>query len=367
MTAVPMPQKKTVRRRLIAAAAILGSAAALAGVLFATGAGGSSAVATSIPALAPADADTFVLAPYSPSWWTKVSSMTSPDTGIAGLDPAQSGAAIKAVGYSRSLDHEEREVPMTGPQRLFYIEASSAEDAKKLADWLKHSEGFETRRVFVEGNVVVVAPSWVDEFKAPEQSMNGVAGYADTVSTGEASMYRNPDLEVQTLTGGGDSDEAEALTTVMRKGFGFTKGTTWVGTSSDGSSWAGDFRSGGVDQGQISFDEIKPALDTTSVKIAEYTVENIKYEGYSGGLANILMSSTFRQPGNKVLGPDVAVQGIPKVRDEAVSVVSDVTGWTAAASGIYSARENVTTQAMSASEQSMIMSFDYRLGQASEK
>lgn len=352
--------KLTARRRIIAAAALLGSAAALAGVLFATGAGGSSTVATSIPALAPADADTFVLAPYSPSWWANVSSMTSPDTGVAGLDPGRSGADITAVGYSRSPDHEDREVPMTGPQRLFYIEASSAEDAKKVAEWLKHSEGFETRRVFIEGNVVIVAASWVNEFKAPDRNMNGVAGYTDTVSTGEASMYRNPDLEVQTLTGSTDSGEAKALTTVMRKGFGFTEGTTWVGTSIDGSSWAGDFRSGGVDPGQIDFDEIKPALNTTSVKIAEYTVENMKYEGYSGGLANILMSSTFRQPDKSVLGPDVALPGLPKVRDEAVSVVSDVTGWTAAASGIYSARENITTQATSASERSMVMSLGYR-------
>lgn len=347
---------------VLAAMIAAGAAAALAGVVITTIGGGlgSGPEATSIPSLAPADADTFVLAPYSASWWTKVASMAPPETGIVSLDPSTAGIEIDHVGYSRSQDHEPRGIPMTGPYRLFYVEASSAEDAEKLADWFRNAEGFEGRRVFVQGNTVVITRTWVKEYKAPEQSMAGVAGFTDTMSSAEASMYRNPDREVASLTGGADTKNGKALNAVMRNGFGFTEATTWVGTSKDGSAWEGDFRSGGVDPAQIKFDEATAALDATSVKIAEVQSENVKYAGYSAGAGDILNVSMFRTPDQGVLGrAATAPSGAGSVKDEQILVVSDVTGWDAAASGTYSARENVATQTVSANKNSMVVSFEY--------
>lgn len=351
------------RKGVVAAAIAAGAAALLTGIFVATTAGGglvSSPQATSIPALAPADSDTFILAPYSASWWTKVASMAPPETAIASLDPSASGIEIDHVGYSRSADHEERGIPVTGPYRLFFVEASSAADAEQLADWFRNAEGFEGRRVFVEGNTVVITRSWVTEYKAPEQSMAGVAGFTGTTSATEGSMYRNPDREVESLAGGPATKNGKALSTVMRNGFGFTESTTWVGTSKDGSVWEGDFLSGGVDPGQISFGKAQAALDSTSEKIAEVQGENVKYSGYSGGVGDILSTSTFRTPDNGVLGrAAMAPSSATSVKDEAVSVVSDVTGWDAAASGKYSSRENVATQTVSASPKSMVVSFEY--------
>ncbi|WP_422758823.1 hypothetical protein [Paenarthrobacter sp. C1] len=210
-------------------------------------------MATAIPALAPADADTLVLAPYSESWWAKVGAMAPADTRLAELNASSFSGDIKAIGYSRSQDHEKHDIPMTGPSRLFYIEASSTDAAQKIAEWLKSANGFEGRRVFVEGSTVVIGQSWLTSFKAPEQTMAGAGGYAGVLTTTEGSMYRNPDNEVRSLTGPDDTASARALTAVMRNGFGFTEGTTWVGTSPDGTSWSGDFRSGGVDPEQINF------------------------------------------------------------------------------------------------------------------
>jgi hypothetical protein len=364
MTPAPAQINQPKRRKgVVTAVLAAGAAALLAGIIATTTAGGGiggGPEATSIPSLAPADADTFVLAPYSTSWWPKVAAMAPPETGVAALDPSASGIAIKHVGYSRSQDHEQREIPMTGPSRFFYVETATVEDAEKLAEWFKHAEGFEGRRVFVEGTTVVIARNWVKDFKAPEQSMAGVAGYADTMSSRDGSMYRSPDKEVQSLAGGADTTNGKALTAVMRNGFGFTEGTTWVGASTDGSSWEGDFRSGGVDPDQIRFDEAQNALDATSVKIAEVKDGNVTFEGYSSGVGGILETSTFRAEGKGSLGrAETVASGIPAVKGEVISVVSDVTGWDAAATGNYSSRENVATQAVSANERSMVVSFEY--------
>jgi len=172
-------------------------------------------------------------------------------------------------------------------------------------------------------------------------------------------MYRNPDKEVQSLAGSPDTTSGKALTTVMRNGFGFTEGTTWVGTSSDGTSWAGDFRSGGVDPQQINFTQTQAALDATAVKIGEVVNNNFKYTGYSSGMDAVLTSSTFRAPGKGTMGSAQGSGSPVAVKDEAVSAVSDVTAWDAAATGIYSSRENVATQAVSAGEHSMQMTFTY--------
>lgn len=352
------------RRRVLTAVAALGSAAIAAGVLLAVLTGfGTSAVATSIPAHAPADSDTFVVAPYSDAWWKSVAAMAPAETGVSGLDLAASGVSINALGYSRGTDHEEREVPMTGPLRTLYIEAADPDAAQKLAAWFRSASGFEGRQVFVHDSTVLITQSWVKEYRLPEKAMDSVARDMGTISSGRGSMYRSPDLEVQTLTGGEDTNQGKAMTAVMRSGFGFTKETTWLGTSSDGTAWKGDFRTGGVDPKQINFDQTRDALDATAVKVAEVVDDNVKYEGFSSRMGEILMTSKFRSAGGGTLGlGGGSAQVPPAVNGEVVSVVSDVTGWSSAASGIYSSRENIDTQSVSASEDSMVILLTYGQG-----
>lgn len=357
-------KRATSRRRVLTAVAALGSAALAAGVLLTVLTGFStSAVATSIPALAPADSDTFVVAPYSESWWKSVAAMAPAETGVNSLDLAAAGVQIKAVGYSRGTDHEEREVPMTGPLRTLYIEAADPDAAQKLAAWFRSAAGFEGRQVFVHGSTVVVAQSWVKEYRLPEKTMDTVAEDMGTMSSGRGSMYRSPDLEVKTLAGGESTDHGKAMTAVMRSGFGFTKDTTWLGTSTDGSAWEGDFRTGGVDPEQINFDLARNALEATAVKVAEVVDDNVKYEGFSSRAGEILMTSKFRSADGGTLGlAGGSAQVPPAVKGEVVSVVSDVTGWSSAASGIYSSRENIETQSVSASEDSMAILLTYGQG-----
>lgn len=338
-------------------AAATAGAVTVAAALFAMIPAPGAPVSTTIPALAAADADTLVLAPYSAAWWEKVSAMAPADTNLAGLDLEGSGVPITSIGYSRSPDRQSHDLPMTGPSRLLYLETATAEDAARLADWLKHADGFEGRRIFTEGATVIVAQSWVAEFTVPEQTM-AEAGYAGILDAGRASMYRNPDNEVQSLAGQSDAAARKALTTVMRNGFGFTEGTSWVGTSGDGTSWAGEFRSGGVRPEQINFTETQAAVDATSTKLAEYSDATIKYAAFSDGIGAALRSATFRAPGQDTMGLPGTNTPDP-VQNEKVSVVSDVTGWNAAATGVYSVPENISTQAVSANEESMTVTLTY--------
>jgi hypothetical protein len=126
---------------------------------------------TSIASIAPANSDTFVIAPYSKEWWAKVARMTSVETRLAELDPDAAGVSIDNLGYSRSPDTIKRDVPMTGPLRLFYAESSSPEAAAKVAKWLREAVGFEGRRVHQSGNIVIVGPSWVAEYATPTESL----------------------------------------------------------------------------------------------------------------------------------------------------------------------------------------------------
>lgn len=348
-------------RRQIAAVAAMAAAVALAGVISAAvvnHSGSTSVVTSTIPSLAPADADTMVLAPYSAAWWKKVAAMAPPETALIRVDPETAGAPIKNIGYSRSQDHVQREIPMTGPYRLFYAEADSPEDTDKIAEWLKRADGFEGRRVYTKGNIVVVAPSWVAAFDAPEKSMADVAGYTSDLSGSQASMWRNPDQEIRSLAGSEDTTTGKALTAVMRNGFGFTSGTTWLGTSTDGAAWSGDFTNGGVDPAKINFEETRKVLDATAKTIGEVTDGNVKYQALSGGIGDILSSTTFRTPDKGTLGPQQSGR-FPAVKDESVSVVSDVTGWSAASTGIYSSRENIGTQAVSANSTRMTIAYTY--------
>lgn len=314
---------------------------------------------TAIPAMAPSDSDTFVVAPYSKEWWGKVASMTSPVTGLAALDPEAGGLSIENVGYSRSQDHTKRDVPRTGPLRLFYAESSTPEAAEKVAAWLREAPGFEGRREFVDGKTVIVAPSWVNTFEPPTATMAKVPGFAAQVTNKTASMWRNVDMEIPAVVGDTTSPRAAVISTVLAKGYGFTGGTTWVGTSQSGDSWSGSFKTGGVNPAQIDFKAAQDAVSGTQKVLDKVEFSKTKYEILDSGMTEALTGASFVAPGQTGQLGGGAPANVPGVKDPAITAITDVTRFDAAASGIDSSLENISSQAVSANAHDMIVSYRY--------
>ncbi|WP_345054215.1 hypothetical protein [Arthrobacter methylotrophus] len=90
--------------------------------------------ATGIPAYAPANSDTLVVAPYTENWWAKITAMAPREFMLDQITPDHD-LKIAHIGYSRSQDTVERPVP--GPLRVFFIEAADAAEAGRIATWLK--------------------------------------------------------------------------------------------------------------------------------------------------------------------------------------------------------------------------------------
>lgn len=314
---------------------------------------------TTIPAVAPADSDTFVIAPYSKEWWEKVAAMTSPDTGLTALDPSKAGVKIDNVGYSRSQDHVQREVKNTGPLRVFYIESPTDADAERVAQWLKEADGFEGRRVFVQGRIVVVLPSWGASFDPPKETMASVPGYTAQITSGTAAMWRNVDKDVASLVPDQKSPRAEAVATLMSKGYGFTPGSTWVGTSKTGDDWSGAFKSGGVDPAKIDFKATLNTLSASEKVLAKYEFQTTKYEFIDKGVGDVLSNASFVAPSQTIhMGSDFAFAP-SGVKDPAVTARTDVGRFNAAVTGIDSTAEKVADQTVSANAHEMVISLSY--------
>lgn len=314
---------------------------------------------TTIPALAAADSDTFVLAPYSRDWWLKVASMASPEMGLVKLDPSAANVAIDNIGYSRGQDHATREVARTGPLRLFYIESATAEAAEKVAEWLRGADGYEGRRVFQEGRVLVVGPSWVNDYSAPSKTMASVPEYSANVTSATGVMWRNVDRDVPSMVGDGKAAQAEVMSTVMSKGFGFTTGTTWIGQSKSGDSWSGAFKTGGVNPAQLDFKAAESTVMATQKVLKKIEFKRTAYTILDDGMTGFLTGASFLAPSQTSGLGGPMPSDVPKVKDAAVTAVIDVTRFNAAASGIDSSQENVSTQAISANEHEMVVSFGF--------
>lgn len=314
---------------------------------------------TSIASIAPADSDTFVIAPYSKEWWAKVALMTSPEMRLGELDPESAGVSIDNIGYSRSPDHIERDVPMTGPLRLFYAESSSPEAAAKVADWLREAAGFEGRRVHLSGNIVIVGPSWVAEYMPPTEPLAKVPGYAAEITSGTAAMWRNVDQEVPALVGDMKSPRAEVMATVLSKGYGFKPGTKWVGTSKGDDIWSGGFKSGGVNPAQIDFKATEASVMGTQKVLDAVQSRESKWEFLDSGMTELLTGASFVAPSQSQRLGGVMPDNIPRAKDAVITAVTDATGVSSAATGISGTLENVAKQSVSASEHEMVVSFSY--------
>jgi hypothetical protein len=312
-----------------------------------------------VPALAAADSDTVVLAPYSSTWWKKIASMAPFQSGLLTIDPAKAGAPILRLGYSRGPDHIKHDIPNTGPERLIYLEAASSDDANKIAAWLQRAPGFDSRRVHVQDRTVVVGQSWDADYTVPEKSMATISAYIPGDGTKQASMWMNLDQENVSLTGGADTKNGALYATIMSKGAGFKPGTTWTGLSNNGDSWTGDFRSGGVSKELISTSDAQEAVTSTEKVLFESTSGNATTKIIDPGAGNLMTSTSIIAVGNRFGGGTVSAD-FPKVDNQIVSMVSDVTKWNAAASGNYSGEEAVNLRAISANATSMIVSYTYQ-------
>ncbi|MCC3292580.1 hypothetical protein [Arthrobacter sp. zg-Y1110] len=346
-------------RRLAAGTALAAviAAGALGLGIFAKSSDGG-ATASSIPALVPADADTVVIAPFSEKWWDKVAPMDEPNKKLPELKPAAADLAIENIGYSRSQDTEDHGTPFALPLRLFYVESPTQEDAEKVADWLEHQAASENRTVTVEGDVVVVGSS-INSFKPPAESILTLDTYDPDQPADAATMWMNTGREAVSLTGDGDSREARAYADVLANGFGFETGTKWMGTSTDGESWAGEFAAGGVNPESIDFKKAVESLAATEEVLAEVDGPTGKAEVIKPGVGAILDSASF-VAGTKHMGTPLETAGTASVKDPLITVTNDVTSWDASISGIQMANENLAERNISANADEMVLSYSYR-------
>lgn len=312
-----------------------------------------------VPVLAPADADTVVVAPYSPEWWKKVASMAPSQSGLLGVDLASAGTPVLRLGYSRSPDTTAYEVPNTGPLRLVYLETGSAGDAAALAGWLKEQPRFDNRRVHVQDRTVIVGQSWNVGYAVPEKTISTVAGYESGNGARQGSMWMNVDQEIASLAIAKDPKTREVYTAVMTSALGFKAGTTWVGVSDNGDSWKGDFRSGGIDPEQIDFQEAREVLTAAEKVLLEAKDGMTTTRFVEPGAAGIMNGASVTSGTSKMGG--ASYKGtVTEVENQAVLLVHDLGQWNSALSGNYTGIEAIGQRTLSASEKSMTIGFIYR-------
>lgn len=361
--------RTTKGRRLRAAAAGAGIAgvAALVGVALLLGGHTSQGTpeSTSIPSYAPANSDTFVVAPYTSSWWSKLTAMAPRELMLRDLAP-DAGLGIEHIGYSRSQDTAERPIP--GALRVFYIEAANDDEARRVKDWLAGAAGFDHRIVRQEGKVLTITVPWVTDYSTPARSMATVAGYRAGLTDTTASMYYNPKLEVASLAGAAGAEKTRLLSTYMEKGLGFADDTAWTGTSRDGDSWAGDFVSGGVDPARLDFQEVTSVLSSQQRIIASYKDTPVAeqptvrsgYDILDPGMSVILGSSTVSARSQKIpLGAHPLPPGLPAVDGAEVTAIQNLNVLDAAATGVQGIQERTLSRSISASRDKMIIAFTY--------
>ena len=320
-------------------------------------------LAPTVPALAAADSDTVVLAPYTGEWWKKIAAMAPASTGLLSLDPGGAGAPVLRLGYSRGPDHATHEIPNTGPLRLVYLETASVEDAGTVANWLKTQPRFDNRRVHVQDRTVIVGQSWDTSFSAPDKPMSTLGAYKPGNGTSQASMWMNVDQEIVALTGGADTKSGKVYSTVLSRGIGFKAGTTWTGFSDTGDVWSGDFSTGGVDKTQISFDDARAVLDADKKVLVEGRDGPVTTRLIDAGTGT-MMNGTAITVDDKTMG-GASASNFPMVDNQVVSLVNNFTTWTAAATGAYSGPESIDQRTLSANEKSMVVGYTYGSGEPS--
>ena len=155
---------------------------------------------TAIVQLVPSDADTFIAAPFTGEWRSKVAAFDDTGKGLMSIDPSTAPASIATIGYSRSADTAERELPMAGPLRVFYLEMSTEEDASKVAAWLGESSSRSGFVIHQHGTVLALTAMWVAEFSAPKSPLSKVSGFAPALTNHRGAMWMNPEKEAASLT-----------------------------------------------------------------------------------------------------------------------------------------------------------------------
>lgn len=318
--------------------------------------GGHTVPPSALGEVVPADADSVVVTPAGDEWWGKVAAMTVPETGLVDLHVPSADLNIQHFGYSRSPDNQERELDALGPLRLVYAETSSSEDAEAAAEWFR-AEQTGGVRVHVVEDTVVLSPSWVAEYAAPAEPLSTVVDLSGPTAGEEAVMWMNVDQEVASLAVPETADDYQK---VLRSALGFKEGTTWLGTSGDGTSWAGAFRSGGVDPELLDFEAMEEMVQDKSKVLGEVTGQQVKYEVIDPGFGAILNVGKIEAPSQpRPLGGSPVDADMPSVDGEVMSARHDVAGWNTAARGFGGSVENVQERHISASESEMVLSLSY--------
>lgn len=344
------------KRIWIPAAAI----AAAAGV--ALTAGVAAPQDSRIASLAPADAETLVVAPATGEWWDRVAPLMQPSTRIDGLDPEQAGAELEYIGYSKSVNHAQAGEPHYQSLRMFYVEASDEAGAKATAEWLSNADGFESRKVEVSGDVVIVSNGAGGTFELPDRSVASLIDDDVTPKSASAVMFKSPGAEGHALTGSSDSQGAQAVNEVYAKGLGLEPGTTWLGTSKDGETWEGPYRTGGASAERLDLTGLAKNLDEYAVPVFEAESTSTYYQVFLSSPADIASSAFIASPHQKSTFGGMPQTGFlePGLASDEVSTMNTLPKQIATAAGeMQGEDENLQTVGVSAGEKQMVITLGF--------
>ncbi len=303
----------------------------------------SHSATSTIPSLAPADAATMIITPAGKTWWGSVVAAAPLSYGLAGLDAATQ--PIVHYGYTLSPDVVKRDIPLTGPLRLVYLETASVQDADKVGEWVRTARGFEGRRVTVHGTIVIISASWAPQVPAPVASMASNKAFTGGLRTDKAVMFYSPDAEATTLTSTQVGMKSKSLNEFFHTGVGFETGTAWTGTSTDGRIWRGNFSAGGIDVAQVDLMKTEADLKKTSktlgtLKTNQTPKNGIQYSVVDPGDSAILNYSSIRLVGtDKALGSGQVAAEISAPDNAAVTYSTDYSQFFGAATGLEGSSE----------------------------
>lgn len=316
----------------------------------------AEAAKSHIPSEIPDTADTVVLTPSSKDWWGKVTSLATLDLELHDLDPYAADLKIKSLGYSRSADTQDRAVLLTGASRVVYIESETEDEAKAVEEWLKTTEGYPMRAVFRNGNVVKVTNNWVTEYESPEKAVSSRSDYSLGKVEDKAQMWINFDNQIDSISGV-NNPQRNLVENYFRKSFALKTGTAWAGTSQDGVTWYGTYKSGGIDMKAFDPDVNDKELQGTKKELVPGSSDTFKV--YDNKLYSLIMHSGFKNAETEKSYGAVQVGGGATVKNEKLAATIEPSQWNTAAMGLGASNEGTSkmTYSFSDTEMSLVIAY----------
>lgn len=212
------------------------------------------------------------------------------------------------------------------------------------------------RAVFRNANVVKVTSNWVTEYEAPEKAVSSRSDYSLGKVEDKAQMWINFDNQIDAISGK-DNPQRGLVENYFRKSFALKQGTAWAGTSHDGVTWYGAYKSGGIDIKAFDPEVNDRELQGTKKELAPGTSSTFKV--YDNKLYSLIMHSGFKNAETgKTYGP-VQVGGGAPVKNEKIAASIEPSQWNTAALGLGASNEGTSKMTYSFSESEMSLVITY--------